>query len=162
VKSTVHKSWLIEGLMAIVIIALVVVVILVDKNHNSNKGGLSLAAQNSAKQQIKANWQTFFAYSTPLNTRESLLENGSKFSQPINSEFSALSSAQSSATVTSVSLVGSTSANVVYTVDLNKQPVLTNQKGQALKVNNQWVVSDSTLCGLLSMAGSKPTVCQGT
>ena len=104
--------------------------------------------------------ETVFDSSTSLEERENLLQNGVKFAQPIQTEFSSLGSTTSSVKINSVNLVNSSNANVIYAVVLNGQTVLTNQKGTAILVNNNWKVSDSTLCNLLSMAGEKPAVCQ--
>jgi len=148
----------IVGLVIIVIV--VVVIVLVAKNNNNNSTTQSSAQLNAEIQQIKSNWKTFFAYSTSLQGRENLLQNGNNFSQLIQSEFSSLASAKSSAVITKVNLTNSKTASVVYTVDLNGMPELNNENGQALLVNNSWVVSDSTLCHLVSLAGSTPAVCK--
>lgn len=148
------------GIVGIVIVIVVVAIILL-ANHKSDKNSsLTVAQTTSAKQQIQKNWQTFFAASSSLQERESLLQNGSKFEQQMKSEFAALGAESPSATINSITLKGTSAADVNYTVKLNGQPVLTNQAGEALLVGNTWKVSDSTLCGLLAQDGSKPSVCQ--
>jgi len=143
------------------VVVIAIVVALVVRNHSNSATKTPTPAQASAdKQKIEANWKAFFSASTSLSNREKLLQNGSSFSQPIQTEFSALSTQKSSAVVNSISLVNSTSANVLYTVELNGQPVLSGQQGQALLVNNSWVVSDKTLCTLLSLGGSNPPACK--
>jgi hypothetical protein len=155
------------SITTVVIIVLIVVgVVLLVRHNNSNKSSsLNTAQTNAAKQQIETNWKTFFAASTSLQGREQVLQNGSQFTQPIQTEFAALgssavSSESPSVAINNVSLINSTSANVIYTIDLNGQPVLNNEKGEALLVNNNWKVSDATLCQLLSLDGDKPSVCQ--
>ncbi|MGD0284179.1 MAG: hypothetical protein ABSB12_01090 [Candidatus Saccharimonadales bacterium] len=149
----------IAGLIVIVVIVLVIVLIV--RNNNSNSTTLSSSQQATAQQQINSNWQNFFAADTTLNGRENYLQNGSKFAQLLQQYFLGLQSQKSSATVNSVSFVNKTKANVVYTIDLNGQPVLDNQGGTALYLDNSWKVSDSTLCGLIKLASGTPTVCQG-
>lgn len=160
-ETRANKS-LMFGIVAVVAIAIIVVVVLLlARQKNSNHTPALTAAQtNAAVQQIKTNWKTFYAASTSLQGREKVLQNGSSFTQPIQTEFKALGSQSSSAAVSSVNLLNSTSADVVYSVDLNGQPVLSDQKGQALLLNNTWKVSDSTLCQLLSLGGDKPSACQ--
>ena len=148
---------------AIVVVILVVVMILLIWNKDSNKTTSPSTAQTAAnKQQIETNWKTFFAAETSLQNRQNLLQDGSQFTQAIQAEFTSLASQKSSAVINSISLTNSTTANVVYTVDLNGQPVLNNEKGSALLINKTWVVSDATLCQLLSMAGNTPTACNTT
>jgi len=153
------KSLVLNAIGLVVIIVAVVVIIVVVHNNDKTKT-LSQAQQTAAKQQIDSNWKTFFAASTTMQKRENLLQNGSNFTQLIEGEFQSLASEQSSAVVGTVSFPNTTSANVKYTVDLNGQPVLTNQSGQALLINNTWKVSDSTLCNLVKLAGSTPAVCK--
>jgi predicted PurR-regulated permease PerM len=152
------KSLMLSVVSVIVVAIIVVVVVLIVRNQNSTNS-LSSAQESADSQQITANWKTFFAAKTSLQNRENLLQDGSKFTQPIQSEFNAFSTQASSAVVSSVTLTSSTAANVVYTVDLNAQPVLKDQVGKSILVNNVWQVSDSTLCGLLTLGGDKPSAC---
>jgi predicted PurR-regulated permease PerM len=155
------RSLFISLFVAALLIVVIGVVLLVVHQHSKNNQSLTQAQQSSAKAQIETNWKTFFAASTSLQQREALLQNGSKFTQPIQTEFSSLGSESSSADIVSVSLKGSTQAGVVYNVELNKQPVLINQKGVAIFLNNTWEVSDQTLCQLLKLGGDQPAACQG-
>jgi hypothetical protein len=145
------------GLIAIVVI--VVVVILVSSN-TSKGSSLSPAQQSAAKQQIETNWKQFFAVNTSLASREKLLQDGSQFAQPMQSEFSSIGAQSFSSTISSISFNSSVSAKVVYSIYLDHQAVLSQQQGEALLINNNWVVSDSTLCQLLSLGGSKPAACE--
>jgi nitrogen fixation/metabolism regulation signal transduction histidine kinase len=161
-KSNSFVPTIIGGLVIIIIV--VVISIWIAHDHSkviTSNNQLSSSQINADKQQIEANWKQFFAATTPLNTREQLLQNGSAFAQPMQAEFSTLSSAASSAIISQVTVNNNgTSASVSYTVDLNGQPVLKDQQGTALKINNAWKVSDSTLCGLLRMGGTQPPVCK--
>lgn len=158
------------SIVAIVVVAaaVVAVVLLVPGKSSSptktssNSNTLTSVQQNVATTKIKSNIQTFFAASTPMTTRENLLQNGKQFAQPMQAEFTQLSTEKPSVTVNSVSFPNKTTAMVNYTVDLNGQPVLKNQTGESLYIGNNWLVSDSTLCQLLSMGGSAPAICTGT
>jgi len=59
-----------------------------------------------------------------------------------------------------VTLVSSTTARVVYTITLGGQPALKNQTGTAVRVGGTWKVSDKSFCALLSLEGTKPSVCR--
>lgn len=146
----------------VLVIVIIVLVIILLNHKKSHKNTVLTAAQiTAAKQQITANWETFFLASTTLQGRENVLQNGSEFTQPIQAEFSQLGSQSSSADITNITLTNSTTAQVDYALELNGQKVLTNQKGEALFLNNTWEVSDATLCQLLALAGNTPTACQG-
>jgi len=150
---------LITVVIACVVLVAVVITLVLTLGHK-NSSSLTSAQQDLAKQQIQNSWETFFAANTSLQNRENVLENGSKFTVPIHQEFDSLDSQAPSATVSSITLTSPTTANVVYTIKLNNQPVLTNQKGQAVYITSTWEVSDATLCGLLNLGGVKPTACQ--
>ncbi|HUD07633.1 MAG TPA: hypothetical protein VMQ52_00960 [Candidatus Saccharimonadales bacterium] len=158
-----RKSLILSILGLVIIVVVVLVIVLVARHNNkttNNNAPLTYAQTNVAIQQIETNWKNFFAYSTSLQGRENLLQNGSQFAQVIQGEFTALASQKSSASFNSINLTNNKTANVVYTINLNGQPVLNEQNGQALFINNSWKVSDSTLCGLISLSGSKPAVCK--
>jgi hypothetical protein len=155
-----RKSLIISILGLVIIVVVVLVIVLVVRHNNKTSNTLTAAQTTTAKHQIETNYTNFFAAATSLQGRENLLQNGSKYSQLIQAEFTSLASQKSSAVINSISIPNKTTANVVYTIDLDGQPVLNKQSGQALFVNNQWQVSDKTLCDLISLSGSKPAVCQ--
>jgi cytoskeletal protein RodZ len=151
---------LISLILGVVVVVAVAVILVVFRSSSKSSPSLSAAQQTSAKNQIQTNWQTFFANSTPLSERENLLQNGSQFTQPIKTEFNSLGTASVSLKITNLSLVSPTKYNLLYSVYLDKQPVLVEQSGQSVLINNTWKVSDETLCQLLKLAGQKPSVCQ--
>lgn len=152
------KPTAVVAVILVIIIVLVIVMVVRHKNANS-VASLTPAQQASAKAQIDTNWKTFFGPTASLQTRESLLQNGSEFGQIITSEFTALGQESFSSTINSTTLTSTTAANVVYTGILGGQVVLKNEAGSAIKVNGTWKVSDATLCELLALDGSKPSVC---
>lgn len=151
---------IIGGAIIVIVVIIMLIVIHNKKSTNNTPPALTASQKATDKQAIENNWKNFFAASTPLKTRESLLQNGSSFTQPIQEEFTELSSQASSAVISNVDVENSSSATVSYTIDLNGQPVLKDQTGKAVFVDSAWKVSDSTLCGLLSMGGSHPTACK--
>jgi len=149
--------------LVVIVVAVILIVVLVPgkSNKGTAKSSTSFTTQqkNADANEIKNNVQTFFAANTSMATRENLLENGSQFAKPMEAEFSQLDNEKPSVTVNSIKFTNKTNATVNYTVELNGQPVLKNQNGTVLYINNTWKVSDSTLCQLLSMNGSTPSVC---
>lgn len=134
-------------------------------NGNSNKAVTTTSSQatqpTTAQKQdaIKANWIKFFNGKTPTAERVALLQNGQQFSQAVGQLGQSQTAKSTSATVSSVKLTGNDSATVTYTIDLNGQPALKNQTGQAVLENGEWKVSEASACSLLQIAGSAPSMC---
>jgi len=156
--------WIVGEVVVLIIIVVLVIVLAPAKSQDSlskkNTNQLSAAQKTSDTKLIEANVKTFFNSSTSMNQRVSLLQNGTQFAPAMESEFSQLDSEKPSVVISSVTFTNPTTANVVYSVELNSQPVLNHQTGQAVLVNNVWKVSDSTLCQLLSLGGSAPAACK--
>jgi hypothetical protein len=62
---------------------------------------------------------------------------------------------QASASVQKVAFPSSSAADVTYQISLNGAVVMGGMSGKAVKVNGNWLVSDSTLCGLLQLAAAQ-------
>jgi hypothetical protein len=133
----------------------------------STSGGASASASASgtgsaggngtstgAEAQIKANWEKFFASSTPTSERVALLQNGSAFSSAITDLTSSPLASGLSATVTSVTLTSATQATVKYNLAAGGQTVQTGATGTAVLEGGVWKVGDASFCGLLTEAGS--------
>ena len=149
--------------LLVVIVAIVLVVLLMPSNSSktapNSSTSLSSAQKTAATSAAVANFEKFFSASTPMSERQALLQNGSQFASVMNQEFAQLAQESPSVAVNSSTLSDSSTVKVNYTINLNGQPVLKDQSGEVLKVNGTWVVSDSTLCQLLSLAGNPPTQC---
>lgn len=117
------------------------------------------AASGNATATVKANWEKFFAGTTSTATRVTMMENGQKFSSAMGA-LSVMGSA-SSVKVTSVKLKSPTVASVKYTIYLGGQPMLSNVDGTAVYSHGKWLVSDTSVCQLLTLqnAGKAPSVC---
>jgi hypothetical protein len=157
-EKPMKKSTLISSVVVIILAIIAVVIVLLVRNNNSSNS-LSVAEKSTYTKEIETNWASFFKASTPFKSREAILQNGTAFAQPIQTEFNAFSTEDSAASISSIVFTSKTAANVVYTVDLGGQPVLKDQAGQALLIDNVWKVSDSTLCQLLNLAGTKTSAC---
>ncbi len=114
---------------------------------------------NPAVDQIKAAYTGFFSTKTSLDAHVALMENGAKFRPVIESFLTNPMASGVNATVSSVTLQGADKAKVVYTVKISGFS-LANQTGYAVRQGGKWKVADSTLCGLVSLAGSPPAACK--
>lgn len=113
---------------------------------------------------IKADWTAFFAASTPMSRRITLLEDGSAFAAVIRTALSSPLAKGVSAQVSKVTVSSPTSATVVYSVIDDKVLVLRNQSGTSVLENGLWKVGVSSFCGLLRLedtgsSSSLPTAC---
>jgi hypothetical protein len=119
------------------------------------------AATNTsgAVAQITANWEKFFASSTPVSEKVTLLQNGNLFSGAISGLTSLVSGL--GAKVTGVTVNSPTMATVTYNLTAGGSSLLSGQTGTAVYENGVWKVGDASLCGLLGLVpgGSKPAAC---
>ena len=119
------------------------------------------AATNTsgAVAQITANWEKFFASSTPVSEKVTLLQNGNLFSGAISGLTSLVSGL--GAKVTGVTVNSPTSATVNYNLTAAGAPLLSGQTGKAVYENGIWKVGDASLCALLKLVpgGSTPAAC---
>jgi hypothetical protein len=107
---------------------------------------------NSAADQIKQNWETFFAAKTPVSEKIPLLQNGARFKSAIASLDSNPLASQLNAKVSSVTLEGSNKAKVVFSVYLGNTAVLSNKVAYAYKSpSGTWLVGYAGLCKLIEL-----------
>lgn len=133
----------------------------------SSSGGNSAATSSSAAASaptsgnadtaaVKQVWQSFFAKTTPVSQKETLLQNGTTTMKPAVQAFSSDPRVgQASATVQNVTFPSPAEADVTYQIALNGAVVMGGMAGKAVKVGGNWLVSDSTLCGLLQLAAAQ-------
>jgi hypothetical protein len=112
-----------------------------------------------AQAQIKSAYEKFFSGRTSVSDRVALLQNGSTFEGVIRGFASLPLAKNTSVTVSSVTLHGANKAKVVYTVKLGSAG-LPKQTGTAVRENGTWKVGDVSLCRLVSLQGSTPSVCK--
>ena len=119
------------------------------------------AATNTsgAVAEITTNWEKFFASSTPVSEKVTLLQNGNLFSGAISGLTSLVSGL--GAKVTGVTVNSPTSATVTYNLTSGGTSLLSGQTGTAVYESGVWKVGDASLCGLLKLVpgGSKPAAC---
>jgi hypothetical protein len=122
----------------------------------STGGGTGGASATAA---ITSAFTTFFDGSAAVNTRLSYLQNAPVFEQALAAQASSPLIKQTKATVTSVTLAGTSVAKVVYTVSLGTLGSLANQTGTAVLIGGQWKVAATTFCGLIKLEGTPPAAC---
>ena len=126
-------------------------------SHRGTPGTTNSAAADKA--QIRHAYEKFFSGRTSVSDRVALLQNGPKFRSVIQGFASNPLARNVSVTVSSVALQGANNAKVAYTVKLGGAG-LPKQTGTAVKENGTWKVGDASLCKLVSLQGSTPSVCK--
>jgi hypothetical protein len=101
--------------------------------------------------QITANWEEFFNPKTANDRRVQLLENGPAFAATLEAQSSNALTASTSPKVSKVVLTSPTEAAVTYSILLNGQPILIDQKGTAVLDGGTWKVSSASFCVLLKL-----------
>ncbi len=107
---------------------------------------------------VKTNWQEFFNPATATTRRAVLLQNGAMFKSVLAAQAKNPIASSAQAKVSRVTLVKPGQATVVYTLNVNGKPVLTNQTGVAVYQDGTWKVGTVSFCGLLTLEnGGKTT-----
>jgi hypothetical protein len=118
-------------------------------------------SNGSAAAEITANWEKFFASSTPVAQKVTLLQNGSTFAGAITALYKLPIASGIGAKVTKVTVTSPTSATVVYDITSGGNPLLSGQTGTAVYEGGTWKVGDASLCSLIKLVpgGSVPAAC---
>jgi hypothetical protein len=119
---------------------------------SASSGGSGAGTSTGAGAEIKANWEKFFASSTPASERVKLLQNGAKFASAINAFASSPLAQGVSSTVTAVSAITATNATVTYNIDAAGQTMASKQSGKSVLEGGVWKVGDASFCSLLTEA----------
>ena len=109
--------------------------------------------------QIIKSYETFFAGKTPVAKRVALLQDGQRYKALVTSFANNPLAKNVNVKVSSVTVQGPNSAKVVYTVKLGSAG-LPKQTGTAVRQNGVWKVGDASLCKLVALQGSTPSVCK--
>jgi hypothetical protein len=123
---------------------------------SSTSAGASASAtggQSADTAAVTQVWQSFFSKDTPISQKEMLLQNGTTTMKPALQADPRVG--QASATVQKVTFPDANDADVTYQIALNGTVMMGGMAGKAIKQNGQWLVSDSTLCGLLQLAAAQ-------
>jgi len=113
--------------------------------------GSSSETPAQAKAKITTAWQTFFDPSVPVAQKPELIENGSQMQATLQTQSTNPLAKSIKAQVTDVTLEGN-SAVVTYNIlstQTNQTLLPPGSKGQDVKQNGKWKVSQATFCGLI-------------
>jgi hypothetical protein len=114
---------------------------------------------NPEAAKVKQVWTSFFTAKSSVAAHVALLQNGAKFKSVIEGFLSNPLAKSAKTTVSSVTLRGTDTAKVVYSIGVAGAS-LGNQTGYAYKVNGRRVVGSASLCKLISLEGSTPAACK--
>jgi ABC-type glycerol-3-phosphate transport system substrate-binding protein len=114
----------------------------------------------AATEEITQNWESFFNNALPLDERVNYLEDGDQLQPLVEQQAQILGeqASQATAQVDNVTVNDDGTADVEFQVLLSGQPVLPST-GTAVLVDGQWLVSKTTLCDLIALAGTTPEEC---
>lgn len=125
-------------------------------SSSASTGASAAGGQSADTAAVTQVWQSFFSKDTPISQKEALLQNGTTTMKPALQAFAADPRVgQASATVQKVTLPDANDADVTYQIALNGTVMMGGMAGKAIKQNGQWLVADSTLCGLLQLAAAQ-------
>jgi len=130
---------------------------------SSAPAGTSTGGNNSAAAvaEITANWEKFFASSTPVSEKVTLLQNGRLLEPAIKALYALPLANNIAAKVTAVTVNTPASATVTYNLTSGGSSLLSNQKGTSVLQGGTWKVGIASLCGLLKLVpgASVPAAC---
>ena len=106
---------------------------------------------------IKADWEKFFAGTTPAAQKIPLLENGQQFAQTIQAQAQSPLAKSTTAKVSSVKVTSPNTATVKYSILLGTQVALADHTGQAVLQDGTWKVSAQSFQALLTLEGAAST-----
>jgi hypothetical protein len=114
----------------------------------------------AAKAQITANWETFFAYSTPRARAVHLVQGGTGLfaALAVAAQLQQQNHIRQGAKVTGVVFSSPTQATVSYQLLNGTTVLLPSATGSAVLVNGVWLVSKATFCALVQLGSNGKTV----
>ena len=116
-------------------------------------GGGSSESPAQAKAKITANWEKFFDPAVPVEQKQNIVENYNALLPILKAQSSNAQAQSIKAKVADVTLQGK-QATVRYDIVNSKDgtPLLPNASGTAVKVGDNWQVSQQTFCQLIKLA----------
>jgi hypothetical protein len=116
--------------------------------------------EQAAIEEITQAWVAFFNPQLSLDERITHLEDGEQLRPFVEQQAQILGAqaSQASAQVDEVTLNDDGTANVEFQILLAGQPVLPTS-GTAVQEDGTWLVSKTTLCDLIALAGTTPDEC---
>jgi hypothetical protein len=105
---------------------------------------------------IKKDWSDFFSASVPFSQKGSLLEDSASLAEALTLSSKNPAAKLTSAEVTTVTFTSPTTAEVLYTLSIDENPVLKGANGTAVLQDGTWRVSKFTFCQLQKLGSKKP------
>ena len=132
-----------------------------DATPTSEESTTTSIDEQAAIQQITDNWVALFNAQLPIEERVSYVEDGEELREVVEQTYQILGEQASSASaqVDKVTLNDDGTATVEFRVLLGGVPVVPTT-GTAVLVDDRWLVSKTTVCDLISLAGTTPPVCE--
>jgi len=150
----VTRAWVGAAVSAVLFSVLVATAI--GCGSSTSKASPSATPSSSgAVAQITANWQTFFAGTTPAARKISLLQNGQQFAKTIQAQASSVIAEASQAKVSAVTVTSASTATVTYSILLSGKVALAGQTGQAVLEDGVWKVAAKSFSDLLALEGQQ-------
>jgi hypothetical protein len=120
---------------------------------SSSSGGKAAANPTAnpaaAKAAITKVYESFF--SAPIPTAKTMLQDGANLSKAFAIANKLKGTATESAKVKTVTLTGPTTADVVFELDTNGNPIIPKSDGKAVYVGGKWLVAKQTFCTLVGL-----------
>ena len=152
----VTRPWVSAAATALVLTALAATVMGCGSSSSSSKASPTATATSSAAvAQITANWESFFAGTTPAARKISLLQNAQQFAQTIQAQAKSVIAQASQAKVSAVTVTSASTAMVTYSILLSGKVALADQTGQAVLESGVWKVSAKSFADLLALEGQQ-------
>jgi hypothetical protein len=129
---------------------------------SSTTGGTTSGATSgttAAQAKIQSAYEQFFSDNTSVPQKVKLLANGPRFQRLIFSFSNNPLARRAKVEISSIKLTAPDRADVVYQIHFASASLPT-KTGTAVKQSGRWKVGDATLCQLVAMQGTVPSVCK--
>jgi hypothetical protein len=121
--------------------------------------GTGAPADPATKRAVSRAYAIFFDAKTPLARSQTLLQHGARFRAALIAEGKSSQAQGAGAKVTAVNRISPDVAYVTFTVTSGGSPLLSGERGYAVRENGAWKVAAKTFCALLQLQGNPPGAC---
>jgi hypothetical protein len=118
---------------------------------SSSSTSSTAAGMSADAKTIAGNWMRFFRNDVPADDKAALLENGAQHLDALATFAASAFGKALVAAVSSVKVTSATTAEVVYSILLNNNPVFPGLTGKAVLQDSVWKVSEETFQALLDL-----------
>jgi len=150
---------LLAGLWTVPVTAVLLLTLCAPASASVRPAQAAHASRVTTQAKIIADWDAFFAASTPVSRKVAVLQNGESYTKLVASEASSPIAAGLAAEVATVTLTSTTTAAVTYSLTMGGKPVLAKLTGEAVLQSGTWKVGDRSFCSLVSLEGASTPGC---